>query len=110
MTRTEPRAAPEDVLEGRRIRLTGTVQGVGFRPFVYRTAHAAGVAGRVRNDASGVTVEAFAAPATLDRFERALRTEAPPAARIEELTAERIPVEAITGFSIVRSGGAAERR
>ena len=46
--------------EGRRIALTGTVQGVGFRPFVYRLAREAGLTGWVRNDAAGVTVEAFA--------------------------------------------------
>ena len=46
--------------EGRRIRIRGTVQGVGFRPWVYRTALACGIRGRVRNDAEGVTIEAFA--------------------------------------------------
>ena len=45
--------------EGRRFAVTGTVQGVGFRPFVYRLAHALGLGGRVRNDAAGVTIEAF---------------------------------------------------
>ena len=44
---------------GRRIDIRGTVQGVGFRPWVYRLAHELGVHGRVRNDARGVTIEAF---------------------------------------------------
>jgi hydrogenase maturation protein HypF len=107
---THARAEPDPTVEGRRIALTGTVQGVGFRPFVYRAAHAAGILGRVRNDASGVTIEAFASPAVLDRFERTLRAEHPPAARVESLRSERIPAEAVTAFEIVRSGGVAERR
>jgi hydrogenase maturation protein HypF len=107
---TDARAEPDPTVEGRRIALTGTVQGVGFRPFVYRAAQAAGIQGRVRNDAAGVTIEAFASPASLDRFERTLRTEHPPAARVETLSSERIPAEAVTVFEIVRSGGAAERR
>jgi hydrogenase maturation protein HypF len=41
-----------------RVRVTGTVQGVGFRPFVYRTALELGLAGHVLNDEHGVVVEA----------------------------------------------------
>ncbi|HYQ81198.1 MAG TPA: acylphosphatase, partial [Anaeromyxobacteraceae bacterium] len=52
-----PRETP---VEGRRIQIRGTVQGVGMRPFVFRLARALGVRGRVRNDAGGVTIEAFA--------------------------------------------------
>ncbi|HUL59817.1 MAG TPA: carbamoyltransferase HypF [Anaeromyxobacteraceae bacterium] len=96
--------------EGRRIALTGTVQGVGFRPFVFRLAHATGVAGRVRNDAAGVTVEAFGAAEDLDAFEARLRRDAPPAAVIEDVRTERIPSEPVRGFEIVASGAAAERR
>ena len=47
-------------MTGRRIEIRGTVQGVGFRPWVYRIARELGVAGRVHNHARGVTVEAFA--------------------------------------------------
>jgi len=97
-------------LSGRRIALRGTVQGVGFRPFVYRLAMDVGIAGRVRNDASGVTIEAFAPGPALDEFERRLRTDRPPAAVIDELTAIAIPAEPAPAFEIVESGGAAERR
>jgi hydrogenase maturation protein HypF len=102
-----PDAAPP---EGRRIALRGTVQGVGFRPFVHRVAGETGIAGRVRNDAAGVTIEAFGAPGALDRFVARLRAERPPAAVIVELREERIPTEPVRGFAIVESGGAAERR
>ncbi len=96
---------------GRRIALAGTVQGVGFRPFVYRLARELGIAGRVRNDASGVTVEAFAACDLLDLLERRLVTDRPAAARVERLRASPIPDEPLTSsFEIVGSSGASERR
>jgi hydrogenase maturation protein HypF len=97
--------------EGRRIALAGTVQGVGFRPFVYRLARELGLAGRVRNDASGVTIEAFGPALALDALERRLVSDRPAPARIESLRAAPIPDEPLsTGFAIVESGGASERR
>jgi hydrogenase maturation protein HypF len=96
--------------EGRRIAVVGTVQGVGFRPFVLRVARELGVAGRVRNDAAGVTIDAFGAPALLDAFVARLRADRPAAAAIASLTEVPIPPEPVVGFEIVASGGAAERR
>jgi hydrogenase maturation protein HypF len=95
---------------GVRIRVGGTVQGVGFRPFVHRLAVDAGLAGRVWNDASGVTVEAFGPPAALEAFGRRLRDAPPPAARIATFTAEPIPAEDVAGFEIVASAAADEAR
>jgi Hydrogenase maturation factor len=57
---------------GRRIEIRGIVQGVGFRPWVYRLATEHGLAGRVRNDAAGVTIEAFGPESALDVFVRRL--------------------------------------
>ncbi len=65
---------------GRRIEIRGIVQGVGFRPWVYRLARAHGVGGWVRNDAGGVTIEAFGPDHDLDAFVEALRDAPPPAA------------------------------
>lgn len=62
----------------RRIRVTGVVQGVGFRPFVHNLAARLGVSGFVGNDPDGVFIEVEAAPDTLDAFERSLAAEAPP--------------------------------
>ena len=59
MTSTTGRALE---VEGRRILVRGTVQGVGFRPWVYRLAVEEGLSGRVRNDTLGVTIEAFGLP------------------------------------------------
>src|SRR4051794_16651234 len=99
--------APGDAIGGRRIRITGTVQGVGFRPWVYRAAREAGVSGRVRNDAGGVTIEAFGKPAVIARFVDALRCP-PPAARIERVAIIDIEPESARGFEIVRSDRAAD--
>ena len=98
------------VAEGKRIRIRGTVQGVGFRPWVYRMAVATGVSGRVWNDASGVTIDAFGDHQSLDAFERALHVSPPPAARIVEFDTASIPAEPADGFVIVHSEGAAEHR
>ena len=84
-------SAIRGVAEGRRIEIRGTVQGVGFRPWVYRLAHEEGVCGRVSNDATGVSIDAFGPAAALDAFCHRLRSSPPPAAAIRELTCEPIP-------------------
>jgi len=68
--------------EGRRVEIRGTVQGVGLRPWVYRLAREAGIAGRVRNDAQGVTIEVFGSRTSVETFLGGLQGTAPRAARI----------------------------
>ena len=97
-------------LEGRRIEVAGTVQGVGFRPFVYRVARASGVTGRVRNDSAGVTIEAFGEHERLDAFVASLEAQPPRAARIRSLVSTPIPAEPTNGFEIVESAPTAERQ
>ena len=58
--------------ERRRFRVTGTVQGVGFRPFVYRHATELGLAGFVGNDSEGVVIEAEGSGGSLDELSRRL--------------------------------------
>jgi len=101
---------PTMSLEGRRIEVRGTVQGVGFRPFIHRLAGEERVSGCVRNDARGVTIEAFGSPEALSRFLRRIEAELPPAADVRELRAEAIAPEAREGFEIVASQGEGERR
>ena len=60
------------------ITIGGRVQGVGFRPFVYRLAHQHGVTGWVRNVSGAVEIHAEGGPAQLQRFSKALIDEAPP--------------------------------
>jgi len=91
---------------GLRIRVAGQVQGVGFRPFVWRLARRMGLAGHVLNDAAGVLIEV--AGADLPGFLAALRAEAPPLARIDRI--ETHPAEITdAGFHIHASGPAGAR-
>ncbi len=85
------------------------MQGVGFRPWVYRLARDAGLAGTVRNDPSGVTIEAFGADAVLDAFLGRLEAEPPPAAAIQRLSWEPIAGPGPAAFTIAASTAAAER-
>ena len=95
---------------GRRIELRGTVQGVGFRPWVYRLAVAHGVGGRVHNDAAGVTIDIFGSAAAIDRFAARLLRHPPPAADIRDTRCSSIAVEPLTTFSIVASDDSAAPR
>lgn len=84
-----------------RITIRGTVQGVGFRPAVYRAASRTGARGTVRNYGSRVVIET-------DRGEELLSdllSDLPPLARIESVEKEEIPYEGPEGFSIVPSDG-----
>lgn len=91
-----------------RIRVTGVVQGVGFRPFVYRVATEMGLAGHVGNDHLGVFVEVEGAVADLVDFEGRLEAEAPPLARVDAVDASAVAPAGEETFRIVDSppGGA----
>jgi hydrogenase maturation protein HypF len=95
-------ALPE-VVERRRIRVRGVVQGVGFRPFVHRLATRDGLGGRVWNDGEGVVVEVEGSAALLDAFTRGLADEAPPLARVASITGERVAPVGEHGFLVVTS-------
>jgi hydrogenase maturation protein HypF len=75
----------------RRIRVNGIVQGVGFRPFVYRLAHDLSLAGFVINDSSGVEIEIEGDLSQLENFRAALEETPPPLARIDSCLWEDIP-------------------
>jgi hydrogenase maturation protein HypF len=70
----------------KRIEIRGIVQGVGFRPFVYRIAKRFDMRGWVLNSSAGVVIEVEGGDARFEGFLRALRTELPPLARIDRLT------------------------
>ena len=90
----------------RRLEVRGIVQGVGFRPFVYRLAHELQLAGWVRNDGSGVTIEVQGEPGRIERLARRVRAEAPPLARVDRVTEhECLPQDDGEGFAILDSGG-----
>jgi hydrogenase maturation protein HypF len=86
------------------LRVTGTVQGVGFRPFVYRHAVALGLAGSVRNDSAGVLIDVEGEPDRIAELARVLTEEAPPLARVASVTLQdAAPNGAHDGFTIVES-------
>jgi len=86
--------------EGLRLRLRGVTQGVGMRPFVHRVARACGVTGSVRNDASGVTVEAFGDREALDAFAERLRRPGLAGALVESVESEPLSGPAPARFEI----------
>jgi hydrogenase maturation protein HypF len=91
-----------------RILVEGTVQGVGFRPFVYRIAVRGGLSGYVRNlGEAGVEIEVEGEPSAVESFLLALREEKPPLAEIERLQLQEIPPLGEREFKILpsRDGG-----
>jgi hydrogenase maturation protein HypF len=87
----------------RRIEIQGAVQGVGFRPFVYRSAQSVGVSGYVLNSSAGVVIEAEAEQPALTEFLRVLRDDLPPLARIDEMRIAEAEPSGEQGFSIRHS-------
>jgi hydrogenase maturation protein HypF len=87
-----------------RIEVCGIVQGVGFRPFVYRLASELALAGWVRNDARGVTIEVQGDARDLERLAQRVRDEAPPRARIDRVDVHACaPRDGEAGFAILGS-------
>jgi hydrogenase maturation protein HypF len=85
------------------LRIRGVVQGVGFRPFVYRLAHRHGLVGWVLNGGSGVQLHVEGPSDAVDAFARAVVAEAPPAARIASVDAVAAVVEGFETFAIRES-------
>ena len=86
--------------EARLVQVRGVVQGVGFRPFVFRLARAHGLTGWVLNGADGVRIHAEGAEAALGDFLRELEAHPPPAARIAALEVARADVAGFRAFEI----------
>jgi hydrogenase maturation protein HypF len=95
--KTEPK------LERRAVLVCGVVQGVGFRPFVYRLAQEEGLAGFIGNDTDGVTIEIEGPAVGVEAFLRWLRSEAPPLARIDSVAVRETAALGEAGFRIVAS-------
>jgi hydrogenase maturation protein HypF len=92
------------------ILVRGTVQGVGFRPFVFKLAQRRALRGRVLNNASGVLIDVEGERRAIDDFIQDIRTEAPPLARIEAIEmAEALEDAGYQGFSISESLPAQEK-
>jgi len=83
-----------------RLGVRGAVQGVGFRPFVYRQAQALGLAGFVTNTPGGVAIEIEGAPAAIGEFVARIERAPPPHARVAALAQESLPPRGDTVFEI----------
>ncbi|QQE65551.1 carbamoyltransferase HypF [Leptolyngbya sp. BL0902] len=106
--RATPQATAQPLVEtplAEVLRVTGTVQGVGFRPTVYRLAVALGLRGHVLNDGEGVLIHLAGTSAQIDQFVTHLLKEKPPLAKIACIQRQSLPLDAVTeaGFTIVES-------
>lgn len=86
-----------------RIKISGIVQGVGFRPFVYTTAKNCHLSGFVRNNSGGVIVEIEGEEKNLREFQRILREDAPPLAHITAIDTKEIALQFSNNFYIAGS-------
>ena len=93
-----------------RLIVSGLVQGVGFRPFVYRLAQRHGVTGRVQNQLGQVEIIAVGRPETLQQFQDELISNAPPLSRPTIDTVEPVDDATFDQFEIAASSGEADAR
>ncbi len=85
------------------ISVGGTVQGVGFRPYVHRLAIARNLSGFVRNDTAGLTIDVQGDTRALEDFLSALVDHPPPTAVVQRVNTSRAPVRPYRGFQITES-------
>ena len=91
--------------KGLQVHISGIVQGVGFRPFVYELASQLALKGWVRNSAAGVDIEVDGEEEKLQRFVDRLATQAPPLAQIDDIAVSERSPNGFSDFQIVHSGG-----
>lgn len=92
-----------ETIERLHLQVTGAVQGVGFRPFIYRLAQELKLGGFVRNGGNGVSVEVEGSPRALTAFRERVEREAPPHARIYAVEPRLLEPRGYHGFSIDES-------
>ncbi len=90
-------------MKAARIKVNGVVQGVGFRPFVYRIAREHGVNGWVRNTSGNVEIAVEGPAYAVGKFVAALKAEAPPLARIDHIEVDSCPSHGYGKFEIRES-------
>ncbi|MGE5840441.1 MAG: acylphosphatase, partial [Deltaproteobacteria bacterium] len=93
----------DSVLKRKAIEITGIVQGIGYRPFVYNLALTHSVRGWVLNNERGVLIDAEGEDEALDRFIKGLAELAPPLARIETLKTSSLELRGYSDFEIRQS-------
>ena len=104
LSQFKPANQQTNSLVAQKIRVRGTVQGVGFRPTVYRLAKDCGLRGKVCNDGQGVLIKAIGTPISIDTFVQRLQTESPPLAKITAIIRRPyLDADDFTDFVIVQS-------
>ena len=108
--RREPREVRREGHEvlRQRYQVRGVVQGVGFRPFVYRLAQEENLVGFTGNSTGGVSIEVQGPAERLEAFSRRLHAEAPPLARIDSVSCEELSLEREVEFRILASDAAGQ--
>ncbi len=89
--------------EARLLHVTGTVQGVGFRPFIYQLAKAHGLFGYVKNLGNHVEILIEGSPESLEIFLKELPEKKPPLAKVTEIRSKNVPFSGYSKFVIVPS-------
>ncbi|MGI9434854.1 MAG: Sua5/YciO/YrdC/YwlC family protein, partial [Geminicoccaceae bacterium] len=100
---TKASFSPNPLSTGVELLVRGTVQGVGFRPFISRLADDIGLTGDVRNTSEGVVIRLFDCRDAVDGFLERLKDERPILARIEQIDRRTISDDAPSGFRILES-------
>lgn len=95
--------------ERRKIEIKGIVQGVGFRPTVYRLANEYNLKGIVFNDSKGVTLDIEGDPENINSFLEELKKNPPPLSNIEEIKSEKLPIKDFHEFKIIESEESEEK-
>lgn len=88
---------------GKYLRITGIVQGVGFRPFIYKLAHQEHLLGWVKNTSAGVEIAVEGNDEAVAQFIERIKTEAPPLAQIDQIEVQPIEENHFTKFEIIES-------
>ncbi len=83
--------------------ITGIVQGVGFRPFIYQIAQKLSLSGFVFNDSTGVTIEIQGSNSSIEEFVKLVYSELPPLAKIDNLSKKQIEIENSEEFKIIET-------
>lgn len=90
------------MIERARLTICGQVQGVGFRPFIWRLATSMGISGFCQNTSAGVVIEAQGEKPALDNFTAALTASPPPLAHIASINRDALPIDACEKDFIIR--------
>ncbi|MBA3025636.1 MAG: carbamoyltransferase HypF [Sulfurimonas sp.] len=90
--------------------IQGVVQGVGFRPFVYKMAHELNLKGFVKNSATGVSIEVQGQKEALELFQLYLSSRIPPLTRIDSITKTQLTPTNLQSFEIIQSDTAASSK